>query len=129
MIPFAVRYLYVELLLRLNSHAETVDQLYELLDFVRARVREGSEESECWRRREVFILSSICCNHWSWGIFSFRLRIGWCKEGGQAFEAHIYGDLLTCAPTQAWAKKHKNPGRRVDLLAKGSGDHNSVIIC
>ncbi|ONK58060.1 uncharacterized protein A4U43_C09F7700 [Asparagus officinalis] len=65
MIPFAVRHLYAELPQRLNSRAETVDRLYELLDFVRARVREGSEESECWRRREVFVLSSICCNHFA----------------------------------------------------------------
>ncbi|ONK81009.1 uncharacterized protein A4U43_C01F24260 [Asparagus officinalis] len=33
--PFAVWYLYAELPQRLNNRAETVDQLYELLDFVR----------------------------------------------------------------------------------------------
>lgn len=74
MLPFAVRYLHAELPQRLNNRAESLDRLYSLLEFVRVRIRSGSD-SGCWKRREVFLLSSICCNHFAHKEFGVCLLL------------------------------------------------------
>ncbi|MQL95981.1 hypothetical protein Taro_028651 [Colocasia esculenta] len=81
MLPFAIRYLQAELPLRLaGDRAATLDRLYTLLDLVRSRAR-GKEDngngalSDQWRRREAFLVASICRHHFAHREFDVCLLL------------------------------------------------------
>lgn len=57
MLPFSVRYVYAELPQRLGDRKETLDRLYKLVEFTKGKT--GPQ----WVRREKFVISAICCNH------------------------------------------------------------------
>ncbi|KAI0494436.1 hypothetical protein KFK09_024572 [Dendrobium nobile] len=57
MLPFSIRLLYADLPQRIGNRSETLDRLYSLLAFTRAR------SGDSWRRREAFVLGSLACNH------------------------------------------------------------------
>ncbi|CAA6659474.1 unnamed protein product [Spirodela intermedia] len=81
MLPFAVRYFHAELPLRLDDdRAETLDRLYALLDLVRARIAEreasgGAAQSDLWRRREAFVIGTLCRHHFSHREFDVCLLL------------------------------------------------------
>uniref|UniRef100_A0A1D1XJ70 Trafficking protein particle complex subunit 12 n=1 Tax=Anthurium amnicola TaxID=1678845 RepID=A0A1D1XJ70_9ARAE len=83
MLPFAVRYLHAELPLRLGSdRADTLDRLYGLLDLVRSRIREKEGDGvgagarpDLWRRREAFLVASICRHHFAHQEFDVCLLL------------------------------------------------------
>ncbi|KAJ0976908.1 hypothetical protein J5N97_012382 [Dioscorea zingiberensis] len=73
MLPFAIRYLYADLPQRIGDRPQTLDRLYSLLDLVRQRAAASGDEH--WRRREAFIVSSLCCNHFSHREFDVALAL------------------------------------------------------
>ncbi|XP_021751843.1 trafficking protein particle complex subunit 12-like [Chenopodium quinoa] len=62
MIPFSLRWLQALLPSFLGRRPDSLDRLYLLLQFVRARIDEGCN-GEVWRRRESFVLSTIISHH------------------------------------------------------------------
>ncbi|KAM0939970.1 putative tetratricopeptide-like helical domain superfamily [Dioscorea sansibarensis] len=73
MLPFAVRYLHADLPQRIGDRSQSLDRLYSLLDFVRQRIT--ADGGDHWRRREAFIVSSLCCNHFSHREFDVALAL------------------------------------------------------
>ncbi|KMT08827.1 hypothetical protein BVRB_6g135510 [Beta vulgaris subsp. vulgaris] len=62
MIPFVLRWLQALLPSFIGRRSESVDRLYLLLSFIRCRIDLGSD-SEVWRRRENFVMSTIISQH------------------------------------------------------------------
>ncbi|XP_078432978.1 tetratricopeptide repeat (TPR)-like superfamily protein [Wolffia australiana] len=74
MIPFCLRFFHAELPLRLNGdRSETLDRLYALLDLARRKL--GGRSDRLWRRREAFVVGSLCRHHFSKGEFDLCLLL------------------------------------------------------
>ncbi|KAG6531262.1 trafficking protein particle complex subunit 12-like [Zingiber officinale] len=77
MVPFALRFLHADLPQRLGTRSVTVDRLYALFDLVRSKILEETTtaSADLWRRREVFVIASLCCNHFVHREFEAALAL------------------------------------------------------
>ncbi|XP_072970838.1 uncharacterized protein [Typha angustifolia] len=65
-VPFALRFIHAELPERLGDRAKTLDRLYSLLDLVRSKMADSPNPNyNPWQRREAFVVSAICANHFA----------------------------------------------------------------
>lgn len=80
MVPFCIRWIHALIPIKLGQRQEGMDRLYNLLDFVREKLKEKETKDlvvslDAWRKREVFVMNSIIGHHLSNREFSIALNL------------------------------------------------------
>ncbi|KAL5753566.1 hypothetical protein ACOSP7_021786 [Xanthoceras sorbifolium] len=80
MVPFALRWLYVVVPVKLGNRQEGLDRFYMLLGFVRDKLRQKGEANlevsvNCWKKREIFVINCLIGLHLSNKEFTVCLNL------------------------------------------------------